>query len=267
MPRIVLDGARIFYTDEGRGEALILVHGWIGSGALWDLMVPELARDFRVVAPDLPGHGDSGIPGGFSFLLEGFSRFLEELREALDLPRFTLVGHSMGGCIALHYAARYPQRVPALVLIDTPSLSRSISWLARLPLLEWALGLVHRFWGPKMVAFSIRSSVRHPERLPSEWLRAAVVRACGLERRAFLETTRMLRHLDLEDELGRVDAPALLIHGEEDRSVKLPEAERLREALPRARLRVIPDCGHCPNYEYPGEVCGMIREFLASPPP
>lgn len=92
-----------------------------------------------------------------------------------------------------------------------------------------------------MVAFSIRSSARHPGRLPSEWLRTAVFLACGLERRAFLKTTWMLRHLDLEDELRWVKAPALLFHGEEDCSVKLPEAERLREALPRARLRVIPD--------------------------
>jgi len=265
LPRIVLDGATISYVDEGRGDALVLLHGWIGSGALWDLMIPELARDFRVVAPDLPGHGGSGVPAAFSFDLEGFSRFLEELREALDIPHFIPVGHSMGGSIALHYAARYPHRVSALVLIDTPARTRSISWPARLPVLEWALGLVHRFWGPRIVAAAIRSTVRHPERLPSEWLRNAVARACSLDRRAFLETTRMLRHLDLGDELERVRAPALLIHGEEDRSVRLSEAERLRDSLPGARLRVIPDCGHCPNYEYPGEVCGMIREFLSPP--
>lgn len=142
---VVLDGAKIVYIDEGRGDALVLVHGWIGSGILWDLMVPELARDFRVVAPDLPGHGDSGIPDGFSFDLQGFFRFLEEMREAHDLPRFTLVGHSIGGNIALNYAARYPSWVSALVLIDTPAHTRSISWSARLPVLEWALGLVHRF--------------------------------------------------------------------------------------------------------------------------
>ncbi|MCR4399270.1 MAG: DNA recombination protein RmuC [Syntrophomonadaceae bacterium] len=84
MPTVDLNGAAISYADEGEGDALLLVHGWIGSGALWDLMLPGLAAGFRVVAPDLPGHGDSGIPAGFSFDLAGFSRFLEQMRAVVD---------------------------------------------------------------------------------------------------------------------------------------------------------------------------------------
>ncbi len=269
MPRLILDGAHVSYTDEGRGEALVLIHGWIGSAALWDLLIPELSSRFRVLAPDLPGHGDSGVPEGFSFDLEGFSGFLDGFRQAVGLQRFTPVGHSMGGCIAAHYAAHYPQRVSSLVLMDTPTRVRSIAWPARFPFVERILGLIHRFWGPRIAAFTIRSSVRHPERLPPGWLERAVAQACKLDRRAFLGTTRMLRHLDLRAILSEIEVPALLIQGERDRSVNPAEAFLLRDALPRPSLRLIADCGHCPNYEYPQEVGAMVKEFLAAsqPPP
>lgn len=263
MPSIDLNGVAISYVDEGEGDALLLVHGWIGSGALWDLMLPGLVADFRVVAPDLPGHGDSGIPAGFSFDLAGFSRFLEQIRAVLGLGRPALVGHSMGGSICLHYAANYPGQVDKLALIDTPARAGALSWPARLPFLEYGLAAASLCWGPHLVSPLIRSSVTHPERLPRDWLRRAVAQASKLDRRALLETTRLVRHLDLERELTRVEAPALIIHGEEDGSVKPAEASRLREALPGARLRMLPDCGHCPNYEYPSEVNDMVREFLS----
>ncbi len=115
-----MDGARISYTDQGQGDALVLLHGWIGSGALWGMVAPWLSERFRVIVPDLPGHGDSGIPEGFRFTLDGFAAWLDDLRRALELARVSLVGHSMGGSISMHYAASHPDQVDRLVLIDAP---------------------------------------------------------------------------------------------------------------------------------------------------
>lgn len=262
MPVISMGGARIFYTDQGSGDAAFLVHGWIGSGALWNLMTPWLAERFRVVVPDLPGHADSGIPDGFAFTLDGFSGLLEEIRRALELARVSLVGHSMGGSICLHHAARHPDTVERLVLIDTPARAGALGWQARLPCAHRLAGLAYSFWGPRIAAALIKSSVRHPDRLPPDFLEGAVMQASLLSKEALVETTRMLAKLALDSELAAVKAPVLIIHGDHDPSVKPEESERLRSVLARARLHVIPDCGHCPNYEYPDLVVGLVEDFM-----
>ncbi len=248
-------------NSEGR-DAIVLVHGWIGSSALWDLLLPLLSPGRRVLAPDLPGHGGAGIPPGFAFTLDGFAGFIRQLALAEGIGSMVLVGHSMGGMIALHYARQYPEEVARLVLIDTPHRSRSLAWPNRLPFLEAATFLASPFWREPTFARFIRSSVRHPESLPEDFLRRAAARASLVDRRALLATTHLVRHFDLSREAGEVVAPTMLIHGEHDRSVKLSEARRLCALLRNAVFRLIPDCGHCPIYEYPELVVDLIEEWL-----
>ncbi|MBN2028266.1 MAG: alpha/beta hydrolase [Actinobacteria bacterium] len=264
MPELSLGGARISYADSGGGEPLLFLHGWIGSGALWNLMAPWLSERFRVIVPDLPGHGDSGIPAGFSFDLDAFSRFIEEMRTELELPSLTLVGHSMGGSISMYYAGRYPGGVERLVLIDSPASRKALMWPSRLPCAERLLGLIYPLWGPGIVTRLIKSSVRHPGSLPPDFLDGAVAQACLLKKEALVGTTRTIRSLDLDGEVAGIKVPVLLIHGDRDPSVKPSESGRLQGLLPGARLHVIPDCGHCPNYEYPDRVVELVEEFMAS---
>jgi len=264
MPQLSLGGADINYADSGEGQPLLLLHGWIGSGALWNLMAPWLSERFRVIVPDLPGHGDSGIPAGFSFDLDGFSRFVEEIRTSLELPSLTLVGHSMGGSISMYYASRYPGGAERLVLIDSPASLKALSWPARLPCAERLLGLIYPLWGPGIVTRLIKSSVRHPGSLPPDFMDGAVAQACQLKKEALVGTTRMIRFLDLDGEVAGIKVPVLLIHGDHDPSVKPGESSRLQGMLSGARLHMIPDCGHCPNYEYPDMVVELVEEFMAS---
>jgi len=212
--------------------------------------------------PDLPGHADSGIPEGFEFTLDGLSRFIDDMRASLELEKTSLVGHSMGGSICMHYAARYPENVERLVLIDSPASAKALMWQARIPFLDRIMGLVHRLWGPRIVTAAIKSSVRHPGKLPPDFLEGAVAQARLLDKEALVGTTRLIRGLDLDSELGGIKAPALIIHGDHDPSVKPTESERLRDMLADASLHVVPDCGHCPNYEYPGLVVGIIEDFI-----
>ncbi|MDI6831411.1 MAG: alpha/beta hydrolase [Actinomycetota bacterium] len=252
------------YSRNSSGEraALMLVHGWIGSSALWDLMLPLLSPAYLVLAPDLPGHGGAETPPDFSFTLDGFSSFIEEAARAAGASSLILVGHSMGGAIALHHAFRHPESVRRLVLMDTPYRSRSLAWPNRLPFLEAALRAVSPFWGERTYARFIKSSVCKPERLPEEFLRRAAARAFLVDRRALIATTYLVRHLDLSREAAGVKMPVLVIHGEQDRSVKASEARRLCGLLRDADLRLVPDCGHCPNYEYPELVVRMLEEWL-----
>ena len=263
MPELSMGGALISLMDNGEGEALLFVHGWMGSGALWDLMLPGLSERFRVIAPDLPGHADSGIPKGFAFTLDGFSSFIEELRVSLELESLVLVGHSMGGSISIHYAAHHPERVSRLVLIDAVGSTKALGWPVRLPFLEQLLGPYSRLWRKSTYARKIKNSVQHPDRLPSDWLDRAATQAAKLRREALLDTTHVVRNLDLDEEVASISVPVLLFHGDNDRSVKLAEAYRLRDTFKDARLHVVPDCGHCPNYEYPELVNELIMEFLS----
>ena len=263
---VVPGGAEARKAVPGEAPALMLVHGWIGSSALWDLMLPLLSGRYRVLAPDLPGHGGAEIPPGFSFTLDDLSAFLARVAEEAGVESFTLVGHSMGGMIALHHAFLHPETVERLVLMDTPHRSRSLPWPARLPLLDAALSLVSRYWREPTFARLIRSSVRHPEKLPPPFLREAAARASRIDRGALLETTRMVRGFDLSAEARDVAVPTLVIHGDRDRSVKPSESRRLCGLLRNAELRVVPDCGHCPNYEYPELVVEMIEGWRRSTP-
>ncbi len=264
MPELDLGGALISYSDRGAGQPLLLLHGWIGSGALWDLLAPWLSERYRVIACDLPGHADSGIPQGFSFDLDAFCRFVEELRGSLQLPSLHLVGHSMGGSICMHYASRYAGRVKSLVLIDSPASIKALMWQARIPVLDRLLALIYPLWGPGIVTAMIKSSVRHPRSLPPDFLDAAVAQACLVKKEALVKTTRLLRSLDLDSEVAGLQAPVLLIHGDRDPSVKPAEAHRLKDIFEDARLHVVPDCGHCPNYEYPDLVVELIEGFLSA---
>jgi pimeloyl-ACP methyl ester carboxylesterase len=262
MPELSLNGARISYTDSGDGQPLLLLHGWIGSGALWSLVAPWLSERFRVIVPDLPGHGDSSIPAGFAFDLDGFSRFIEDVRASLGLSILNLVGHSMGGSIAIYYASVFPQRVGRLVLIDSPASTKALNRQSRLPFLERLLGLVYPLWGPGIVTTLIKSSVRHPGSLPPDFLDAAVAQACLIKKEALVETTRLVRSLDLDRRVAAIEAPVLLIQGDRDPSVKPAEASRLLGMFGDARLHVVRDCGHCPNYEYPDQVVELIEGFM-----
>ena len=263
MPQLKLGGANMSYSDDGEGEPLVLLHGWIGSGALWDLTAPWLSEFFRVIVPDLPGHGDSGIPAGFSFSLDGFSSFIDELRAALELPTINLVGHSMGGCIAVHYAARHAEVVGRLVLIDTPARAGALNWQAKLPGIDKLLGLLYPLWGPRIVTRLIKSSVRHPEELPDDFLERAVAQACKLHKEALVGTTRLIRALDLDAEIQEIEAPVLIMQGDHDPSVNPAGASSLRDTFKDAHLQMVLDCGHCPNYEYPELVVELVAGFIS----
>jgi pimeloyl-ACP methyl ester carboxylesterase len=211
----------------------------------------------------MPGHGDSGIPDGFQFTTAGFTAWLEDLCLALELPRVSLVGHSMGGSICMHYAANHPDEVDRLVLIAAPARANALGWTARLPLIHRIVGLLYPFiWGPKMDAHLIKSSVLYPEDLPPTFLEEAVAQGSKVKKEALVGTTRMLAELDLDPELPGVKAPALIIYGDQDPSVKPAEAKRLQGLLPDAQLQLVPGCGHCPNYEYPDLVVGFIEAFM-----
>src|SRR6266536_3351282 len=118
------------YVQAGRGPVLVLVHGVLGSRRTWNGLVADLARDHRVIAPDLFGHGESAKPTG-DYSLGAYAGTLRDLLDELGVGRATLVGHSFGGGVAMQFGYLFPDRVHALVLVSSGGLGRELSVMIR----------------------------------------------------------------------------------------------------------------------------------------
>lgn len=263
-----VDGRRLRYVRAGSGPAVVLVHGFGSSIYTWKDVIGPLAARHDVVALDLPGFGQSDQPADLSF--EDFPRAVVGLMDRLSLDRAALVGNSMGGAAAVVVAARHPERVLALVLIDAAGFNLAE---ADRPVIVRLTGsplgaLVSALPGKRLAVEASLRQVFHddarvtPERV-SEYLAAArrpgtfpALRSLG----ASLEGRSAL----VSEALPRVEAETLVLWGGEDRWIPPAHAERFAAAISRARKVVIPACGHVPQEEAPEEVARLLLEFLSA---
>ncbi len=262
----------------GTAPALLLVHGIGDSSRTWHDVVPLLARDHTVVAPDLLGHGASDKPRA-DYSVGGFANGMRDLLALLGLERATVVGHSLGGGIALQFAYQYPQLVERLVLVASGGLGAEVTPLLRAAALPGA-------------GLAISASVLPAVRLPV--LAAAdVVARFGLidpwdvdevahvwrglkdrsTRAAFLRTLRSVVDLrgqcvSSTDRLYLAAAiPTLLVWGGRDPILPVAHARATAEALPGVRLEVVPRAGHQPHRTDPRRFVTVLEEFLATTAP
>jgi pimeloyl-ACP methyl ester carboxylesterase len=141
---VVLHGHELSYVDTGSGPAVLFIHGILGSQRQWSHLVDELDDDHRVVVPDLFGHGDSAKPTG-DYSLGAHAATLRDLLDRLGIERVTLVGHSLGGGIAMQFYYLFPERVDRLVLVASGGLGREVNLVLRsatLPGAEQVLGVI-----------------------------------------------------------------------------------------------------------------------------
>jgi pimeloyl-ACP methyl ester carboxylesterase len=265
-PRFVrVGGVRLRYVRAGAGPAVVLLHGFASSIVTWRDVMPALARTNDVVAVDFPGFGGSEVredlpPSAYPGLVVG-------LMEVLGLPRASLVGNSLGGGAAVAVAARHPDRVDRLVLIDSvgfnlaaedrPFLLRATGWKPAARLVE-ALPLRRA-----MVTLALQQ-VFHDDRLVTAE-RVDEYVAPLLRPGAVAAAQSMLAS---DDDLGlpglvaRVRVPTLVIWGREDTWVPVEHADRFVSAIPGSRKAVVEGCGHMPQEERPAEVLGLLEDFL-----
>jgi pimeloyl-ACP methyl ester carboxylesterase len=245
---VALPAARICYQALGAGPPLVLVHGLSGSGRWWARNTAALAAHCRVYVVDLIGFGASRH--GHRFVLREAADHLAAWMERLDLPRAHVVGHSMGGFIAVDLAARYPDRVDHLVLVDAA-----------------ALRARHRYWRRAL------GLARGLARLPLGFVPVLVTDACRAGPVTILNAARDLLAGDLRAELARIHAPTLVVWGEHDSVVPHEVGEQLAAHLPNARFEVIPGAGHNPMWDRPSAFNAALLAFLgvsaadAAPPP
>lgn len=268
-----LGGESLHYVDEGSGPALVLVHGFAGSTFSWRGAIPLLARAFRVVALDLPGFGRSSRDSTLDFSHEAHARRVVRLLDTLGIARATLVGHSMGGAIAQRVAVNFPERVERLVLVAAVDASVPEPWRAPAgrrgtardaglrvlqnvpPLLTWMSrrgmqGIVH---DRTHVTGEVVQGYVGPLLLP------------GTDRCL----VKMMRDTTTDPplDLGRIEAPTLVLSGASDTAVAPEVGDGLAAKIPGARHVVLAQCGHLLPEERPEAFVEEVVAFVHEPVP
>jgi pimeloyl-ACP methyl ester carboxylesterase len=262
-------GGRVRYLTGGAGPPLVLVHGLGGSATNWCELAPLLARRYRLLIPDLPGHGRSDPLPAVSRLHSFADRVFAVMEEEVGVPA-PVVGHSLGGVVALRLALRHPQAVSALVLAGSAGLSIGRPWLRELITANVVLR-------PGRLAGRYRSRVSRSNRLRRLVFGfVSVADPVGLTDSAvegFLagqvlhtdtaSAWQALRHDDPRQELERLRSPVLVLWGGEDHQLPLADAFEYARRL-RAPLRTIAGCGHLLIGERPDACAHGIDSFLVS---
>ncbi len=262
---------KLHVVKEGHGKPMLLVHGFGANRHTWDLVRPALAESHEVWAVDLKGFGDSPKPADRRYTIADQARLITALIQHHRLNHLTLVGHSMGGGVSL-MAATQLLNAPAnpidrLILIDSPAYPQAFPWfikIMRTPLINRLMA-----WGvpPRaQVKRVLREVFFDPNKITHQLIEAyaAPLRYPGA-RAALLQTAQEILPKDIDQRVRQypqIRVPTLLIHGQHDTVIPLWVSQRLERDLPRATLKVIPDCGHAPQEEQPQQTLAAIEDFL-----
>lgn len=264
---LTLPDGRIFsWREAGRGRPLILLHGWAMSSVVFSEALVAFSDTFRVLAPDLRGHGASAA--GLGYGLDDFAADLAFWMEHLDLQQAALLGWSMGGQVALALSPRLPQRISQLLLINsTPRFCAAPDWEGGLPEVQ-VRALARDLRKNYLLAMNNFFALQFAgEELPRERHRQIVafaVRAGRLpEPEVALAALETLRGADQREQLTAIAVPVLVMHGELDRIVPPAAGRYLAAQLPQARAVFLPDLGHAPFLSRPEAIFSLWRTFLA----
>jgi pimeloyl-ACP methyl ester carboxylesterase len=277
---IWLHGHRLVYRVAGAGPALVLVHGLFDDALTWRKMISRLARTHTVIAPDLFGHGESDAPSGIDYYSpSGHAGTLRDLLDVLGHDQVTVVGHSLGGGIALSFAYNYPARVQRMALISSGGLGREVHPLLRalsLPVASPALRVLAS--GPTLglLAALVRVARRaraHRAARKIRALRLMLINAAGRERRTALLTTvravigphgQRACVLDRMHLLRRV--PTLVLWGTRDRMIPARHASAALASNPGAELALLDGTGHMPHLTRADLVAERLSSFINDSP-
>ncbi len=222
----------------GAGSSLVLLHGYGVSGAIWQRVLPLLAQHYRVIVVDLPGYGRSQFTG--TWRLREIAPLLAGWLQQMGLPPAVLIGHSMGGAIAIHLTASAPELVDRLILVN-------------------AAGLPLRAQFPTLAARSIGSFFQPGNgSLPLQVLRDHLCTS----RRLLWQSAQEIARSDFRVELAMISVPTLIIWGERDLLLPLTLGHELQTALPHATFVTMPQCGHRPMLTQPAMFSQTVLRFL-----
>jgi pimeloyl-ACP methyl ester carboxylesterase len=276
--QVELHGHRVIYRIAGSGPPVVLVHGMINSSRHWEAVALRLAASHTVIAPDLIGHGDSATPRG-DYSIGAHAAVIRDVLAAIGIDRASVVGHSLGGGVAMQFFYQFPQRVERLVLVSSGGLGHEVSPLLRTAALPGASALL---------ALAAHERVLDALDAAGERLRAsgrgngvylqAVARALRPlqqpgAREAFVHTLRSVidvrgQRVSATDRLYLLARmPTLIVWGERDHTIPIEHGRAAHAAIPHSRFATLPRAAHFPHLEDPEGLSAVLLDFLATTQP
>ncbi|MEJ2890721.1 alpha/beta fold hydrolase [Actinomycetospora aeridis] len=271
-------GYRRAFRLAGSGPVVLLIHGIGDDSSTWGPLLDDLARDHTVLAPDLLGHGGSDKPRG-DYSVAAYANGMRDLLGVLDIDRATLVGHSLGGGVAMQFAYQYPEHTERIVLVGAGGVAQGVSPALRaasLPGAQLALGMLGLpgVRAPTAAVMWALTRLDHPlGRDAEDLVRIVDALPDATSRNAFLRTLRAV--VDWRGQVVTMldrcyltaGMPTLLLWGSDDMIVPVEHARTAHEAMPGSRLAVFDGAGHFPFHTHPDAVLSTLRAFLADTEP
>lgn len=275
-----IHGYRRAFRVSGSGPAILLIHGVGDNSTTWETVQTRLAQRFTVIAPDLLGHGESDKPRA-DYSVAAFANGMRDLLAVLDIDRVTVVGHSLGGGVAMQLAYQYPQLVERIVLVAAGGVTTDVSFalrLAALPMASEALAMLrvpgvlpalHLFG---RAAETVLGSTKFGRDLPG-FVRVVSRLQNPASLSAFSRTLRAVvdGHGQLVTGLDRSylmqSMPMQLIWGEDDSVIPVSHARTAHAALPDSHLDIFENSGHTPFHDHPDRFIEIVERFIDSTEP
>jgi pimeloyl-ACP methyl ester carboxylesterase len=273
----MLHGHPVTYAEAGAGPVLLLVHGMGGGFENWREVIEPLAHRYTVIAPDLPGHGASA-PGNGDYSIGALAVGLRDLLLALGHERATLVGHSLGGGIAMQLAYQFPELAERLVLVSSGGLGPEVSLVLRAAALPgselWITATARTAsWAGAAIGRGLARVGLRPTPDVAEVARGYASLADPGRRAAFLATLRSVinvsgQRIDASDRLYLAEGiPVLIIWGARDPIIPVSHGERANAAIAGSRLEIFRSVGHIPQLEAPARFVAVLERFLEQTEP
>ena len=270
---ITLHGNRVSFLRAGDGPVLLLLHGIAGSYETWAPLIPALSDEFTVVAPDMLGHGCSAKPRG-DYSLGAYAAGARDLLLALGHDGATIVGHSLGGGVAMQFAYQFPQHTERLALVSSGGLGEEVSPILRaatLPGSEMVLPVITKAWvtdAGRWLARTLDSIGLQPGADITEFARGYASLADPEARHAFLCTARSVidhrgQRVSARDRLYLAESvPSLIVWGERDRIIPAEHGRRAASEMPGSRFELFEGAGHFPHLVHPIPFARTLARFV-----
>ncbi len=268
-----LHGHEVIYRTVGSGPPVVLIHGMVNSSRHWKRVALELADRYTVIAPDLIGHGDSATPRG-DYSIGAHAAAIRDLLSSLGIRSATMVGHSLGGGIAMQFFWQFPERVERLALVSSGGLGPEVSPLLRAAALPGFSGLLAGAAQPRVLDSLDDVAARLKGRGSAYGVQVeAIVRALrplqrAEARKAFLQTLRSVidargQRVSAVDRLYLLGpVPTLVVWGERDRTIPLEHGRLAHEQVPHSRFETLPRAAHFPHLDDPVGLATVLADFI-----
>jgi len=253
--KTVVNRLEVNYKIAGQGQPILILHGWGSSSDSWIEVQRNLVQDgYKVIVPDLPGFGKTGPPSEV-WGVEDYADFVFSFAEAIGWDKFSLLGHSFGGQVAIQYSLTYPHTLETLILAAAAGIRRkpgvkvrTIKYIAKI--LGFFLQLIPSKGLREGMRYNLYMAIRKPD----------YERVQGVMREVF----RRVISQDLGPLLSGVKTPTLVVWGEKDDSIPVEDAYTMKKNIPEAQLEVIPNINHDLNFKAPDKLAEATHRYISS---